>query len=89
MRRHSAILFLIIAGVALTGCGTSNVERVATGAGIGAGVGVLVGWAFFGGAGAIPGALIGGGAGGAEGFILGRRSELEGGSANQERERHG
>ena len=88
MRNHTVVLSLIIVGLALTGCGTSKVDRAASGAGIGAGVGALVGWAFFGGAGAIPGALVGAGAGGAEGFILARRSGMAGSSTNQEHDRH-
>jgi len=86
MRKHGAVLFLAIAGLALAACGTSKADRVATGAGIGAGVGAVVGLAFFGGAGAIPGALIGGGAGGAEGFILASQSGAEGSGAKRERE---
>ena len=67
MTRKSA---LIVAGLALAlaGCGTSTVDRTASGAGIGAGTGAAVG-ALFGGIGAIPGALIGAGVGGATGAV--------------------
>ena len=68
MKKHNLALVFAIAAVALAGCGTSKVDRTASGAGIGAGTGALAGLAF-GGVGAIPGALIGAGIGGATGAV--------------------
>jgi len=64
MKKHNLVLVFAIAAVALAGCGTSKVDRTASGAGTGA----LAGLAF-GGVGAIPGALIGAGIGGATGAV--------------------
>ena len=66
MQKNNLVLVFAIAAVALAGCGTSKVDRTASGAGIGAGT--LAGLAF-GGVGAIPGALIGAGIGGATGAV--------------------
>jgi osmotically inducible lipoprotein OsmB len=68
MKKHGLVLAFAIVAVALSGCGTSKVDRTASGAGIGAGTGALAGLAF-GGVGAIPGALIGAGIGGATGAV--------------------
>ena len=68
MKKHNLVLVFAIAAVALAGCGTSKVDRTASGAGIGAGTGAAIG-AVFGGIGAIPGALIGAAAGGGTGAV--------------------
>jgi hypothetical protein len=46
MKKHNLVLVFAIAAVALAGCGTSKVDRTASGAGIGAGTGALAGLAF-------------------------------------------
>ena len=66
MRKPSTIL-LVIAGLALAGCGTSTGDRGLSGAAIGAGAGA-VGAAIFGGPIAAA-ALIGAGAGAVTGMV--------------------
>jgi osmotically inducible lipoprotein OsmB len=70
---HALVIFGMT--TALAACGTSTVDRTASGAGIGAGTGAAVG-AIFGGVGVVPGALIGAAAGGGTGALT-TPSEIE------------
>jgi len=62
--------FLAIAALLVLGaCGTTLEDRTASGAGIGAGAGAVIGAIFSGGLGAGPGALIGAAVGGGAGAL--------------------